>query len=145
MKEEFSWSAQRKRVAARESSACQADPQQSPMSEDLIEWKKLPLKQATTRFWAWSLSERSKKQRDQQLSGKIWSREKWLSERVWEREKGQIERPCRRAPPSMSCAEAASFGPPHSRWPRVPASACQLKNEKSHNRLDLLKKIKILS
>ena len=40
-KKEFIWSAQKKRVAAREKSVCEVDPQHSPTSKDLIVQKKL--------------------------------------------------------------------------------------------------------
>ena len=71
MKKEFFRSAQRRRVvAARESSACEVDPQHGPTSKALIERKKLLLKQATIELQARSFDEKLK------------------SDEAWERDKG---------------------------------------------------------
>ena len=98
MKKQSSRSAQRKRVAVRESSAHEADPQHGATSKDLIERKKLLLKEATIELQAQSFDEKLKEQRDQQPSDEVWGREKGLQEdfqaidrawqhwdRIWER------------------------------------------------------------
>ena len=84
-KKEFSWSAKKKRVTARESSACEVDPQRGPTSKDVIRQEKLQIKEASTELQKRTFFEKLKEQRDHWQSDKASEREKHPSDEVGER------------------------------------------------------------